>query len=215
MRVGKSDLLADEVVVLDFETTGLSSEYHRVIEVGAVVVRDGTIVDSFSQLMNPDQYIPYFISNLTGITNEMVEDKPSPQKVMPKLKKFIGKRPIVAHNASFDYKFLRAEMSRARIKVNNPMLCTMLLSRRLIPSCSSYRLGSIARHLNIKAYGLHRALSDVNVTAQIWDHLYRVVSEETGIEKPETSVFLKISKTPKKSVNKYLSNKRSQDSVER
>ncbi len=194
----------DELVVLDFETTGLSSTRNRVIEVGAVILRNHQIIDSFSELMNPDQHIPCFISDLTGITNEMIKNKPSPKTIMPQLKEFIGNKPIVAHNASFDKRFLEAEMKRAHIDISNPTICTMLLSRRLIPDASSYQLGSLVRHLQIKPRRVHRALDDVIVTTEVWNHLHQTVCTRTGIKNPDISIFQAISKKPKASVQEYL-----------
>jgi DNA polymerase-3 subunit epsilon len=128
---GNSACSSNEVVVLDFETTGLTPLYHRTIEVGAVLVCRNRIEKTFSELMDPGSYIPAFITSLTGISDDMVEGKPAPEEVMPRLREFIGERPIVAHNASFDRRFLTAEMERAGLKLRNPVLCTLLLSRRL------------------------------------------------------------------------------------
>lgn len=194
----------DEVVILDFETTGLSPEYDRVIEVGAVIVRGNKVVDSFSELMNPGMHLPRFITNLTGISSAMLKGKPGPQVVMPKLKKFIGDRVILAHNASFDSKFLDAEMARANLDMNNEVLCTLLLSRRLIPDAYNYKLGTLAAHLNIKIGRAHRALDDVKATAELWRHLHDVVRSATGLKKLESSLFKTISKKPKNTIGKYL-----------
>lgn len=199
-----SNYTCDEVVILDFETTGLSADYDRIIEVGAVVFKGNKVVDSFSELMDPGCYLPSEITALTGITRSMLKGRPCPEAVMPKLKKFIGDRVILAHNASFDSKFLHAEMRRARIKIDNPILCTMLLSRRLIPDAYNYKLGTLAKHLNFKIKNAHRALDDVNATARIWEHLYQTVSEKTGIKQPDSQVFATISKKSKNSVNKYF-----------
>ena len=196
--------LLNELVVLDFETTGLSPTRNRVIEVGAVILRNHEIVDSFSELMNPNQKIPGFISSLTGITNEMIKNKPSPESIMPQLKEFIGNRPIVAHNASFDKRFLEVEMKRAHLKVQNPTICTMLLSRRLIPDALNYQLGSLVKHLQIEARRTHRALDDVIVTTGVWNHLHHTVCSLTGIKNPDISIFQTISKKAKDSVNEYL-----------
>ena len=192
-----------EVVILDFETTGLSPDYARVIEVGAVVFRENKIVDSFSELMNPGRYIPYEITALTGINSTMLKGKPAPEKVMPVLKKFIGDRVVLAHNASFDSKFLFAEMERANLNINNPILCTLLLARRLIPNVSNYQLGTLAKHLGVKINHAHRALDDVMATAKIWEHLYNIVIDSTGIQDPDDHIFSTICKRPKGMVGKY------------
>ena len=194
----------EEVIILDFETTGLSPYYDRVIEVAAIVVKNNKLTDTFTQLMNPSRYIPYFITELTGITNNMVKDQPSPEKVMPKLKQFIGNRLILAHNATFDKKFLIAEMERVNLTIDNHMLCTMILARKLIQDAYNHKLTTLAYHLNIKATKAHRALSDVEVTAKLWGHLYTKVSVKSGIKKPEVPIFMAISKKPKSVIDKYF-----------
>ena len=122
----------EEVIILDFETTGLASHQDRIIEFGAAVVQGDEIKSTFASLCNPGIYISPFITSLTGITNEMVRDMPAPERLMPDLYDYIGNRPILAHNASFDSRFLKAEMARIGKAVENPTLCTMLLARRLI-----------------------------------------------------------------------------------
>lgn len=173
----------DEVVVLDFETTGMSADYDRIIEVGAAIVRGNAIVDVFSSLCNPGKFIPSFITGLTGITNEMVRDQPSPEQVMPLFHEFIGDRPVIAHNLSFDSRFLRAEMERAGRRVCNPSLCTVLLSRRLIRDAANYKLGTLKQYINFESeagHKDHRALDDVKVTAKLWMHLRQLVEERVG-----------------------------------
>lgn len=170
--------MTEECVILDFETTGLSPAYARVIEVGAIIVKDSEVVDSLSQLLYPGCSIPYFITDITGITNQMVKGKPTPEAFMPKLKKFIGDRVILSHNASFDQKFLIAEMENSDIEINNLFLCTLKLARRLIQNSPDYKLGTLASHLKIKmpkTHQAHRALDDVMMTLQIWLHLRKQV----------------------------------------
>lgn len=133
----------DELVILDFETTGLSPMYARVIEVGAVIIRGSEIVDSLSQLMHPGHSIPYFITDITGITNQMVKGMPAPERFMPKLKKFIDDRPILAHNASFDQKFLMSEMENIGKHIDNEFLCTLKLARRLILDAPDLQINNL------------------------------------------------------------------------
>ena len=130
----------NEVVIIDFETTGLSASYDRIIEVGAAVVNNSGIVDTFVTLCNPKVMLPYFITDITGITTSMLKGKPSPEDIMPSLRDFIGERPVLAHNASFDSQFLHSEMCRANLKMNNQFLCTMLLARRLIHETRDHKL---------------------------------------------------------------------------
>lgn len=193
-----------EVVVIDFETTGLSPDYGRIIEVGAVVTNGQEITGSFSQLMHPGCRIPSEITMITGITNSMVKEMPPPEMVMPKLKKFIGGRVILAHNAAFDRKFLLAEMQRAHLTITNPMLCTMLLARRLVTGVPNYQLTTLAKHFRIKSQRAHRALDDATTTAQLWNFLHQKVAEHTGIFPLDQSIFAQICAKPKNAVNGYL-----------
>ena len=196
----------EELVILDFETTGLSPAYARIIEVGAILVRDKKIVDQFSELMYPGCSIPYFITDITGITNQMVKGKPTPEKIMPNLKKFIGNRPILAHNASFDQKFLVSEMENIGKKIDNKFLCTLKLARRLIPNSPDYKLTTLISHLKIKIpkeHKAHRALDDVISTYHVWMHMKKTVSEMIDTV-PDMDLFQKIEKQPKGKVSNFL-----------
>lgn len=194
---------SDEVVILDFETTGLSANDDHIIEVGAAIVKGLKIIKTFSSLCDPGYRIPYFITDITGITNQMIKGKPRPEDVMYDLNEFIGKRPILAHNASFDSKFLYAEMNRINIDINNPVLCTLLLSRRLIQNASNHKLGTLKQYINFKekeGHQDHRALDDVKVTVALWLHLRKCVENLSGSKKIDINFYKKISKMPKKQV---------------
>jgi DNA polymerase III subunit epsilon len=181
----------NEVIILDFETTGLSSDYDRVIEVGALLVKNHKIIDEFVELMNPGVSLSSFITSLTGISNTMLKGKPKPERVMPQLIDFIKDKPIIAHNATFDKRFLMAELSRARLSIKNPFLCTMRLAKKLIPDAASYKLAEIAKHVGIRvnAKSSHRAIGDAKVTAKLWKHLHADVVQRTGIRSPSHKHF--------------------------
>ena len=207
-------MMPGELVVLDFETTGLSADYCRVIEVAAAIVRDGHVVDSFVQLMHPGHRIPWFIADLTGITDAMVKGKPRPEAVMPKLRDFIGSRSCIAHNASFDAGFYHAEMSRAGIAHERTFFCTMKLSRRLIQDAPNHQLGSLAHHLDLPRPGegsSHRALYDVMLTVELWKRIDSIVSERLGGKAPDHEMYQALMKKPKATVWKYLDTIRSHD----
>ena len=108
-----------ELVVLDFETTGLTAAFDRTIEVAATLLVDHRPVETFHQLMHPGMRLPSFITSLTGITEAMLHGQPRPEQVMPRLHKFVRGLPIVAHNAAFDRGFLLAELTRAGLKLEN------------------------------------------------------------------------------------------------
>lgn len=197
----------DELVILDFETTGLSPDYSRIIEVGAIVIRGTEIVDEISQLMYPGFSIPYFITDITGITNQMLKGKPTPEKFMPKLKNFIGNRTILAHNASFDQKFLVSEMENIGKSVDNKFLCTLKLARRLILDAPDYKLTTLTSHLKIKIpkdHKAHRALNDVMATFGVWLYMKKYVSDYIKTS-PDLSFFVKLMKQPKSNILKLLS----------
>lgn len=197
----------EEVVVIDFETTGLSTEYCRIIEVGAAIVNNRGIVDRFSQLMNPGTTIPSFITALTGISNRMVMGKPVPEEVMPHLAEFIGRRPLVAHNASFDSRFFRAEMGRADIVLSPEFFCTLRLSRRLIPDLPDYKLGTLASFMGIGSLyssNAHRAMHDVEITSEVWRFLREEACRLSSTGKADLKVLQMVMKKSRKSVAGYL-----------
>lgn len=198
--------VAEEFVILDFETTGLSPEYARIIEVGAVLIKQGKVVDTLSQLMHPGHNIPYFITEITGITNQMIKGMPSPEKFMPTLIKFIGNRPILAHNASFDQKFLEAEVANAGSVINSTFLCTLKLARRLIQNVPSYKLSTLTACLKLEVsadHRAHRALNDVMATFQLWLHMKNIVLSHIDTD-PDFDLFIRLEKQPKSNILKFL-----------
>ncbi|HXH55405.1 MAG TPA: 3'-5' exonuclease [Gammaproteobacteria bacterium] len=198
--------MMSELVILDFETTGSSPNYSRIIEVGAIIISDTNIVDKLSQLMYPGRSIPYFITNFTGITNQMVKGKPSPEEFMPTLKNFIGARPILAHNASFDQKFLIAEMENSGNSIDNKFLCTLKLARRLILDAPNYKLTTLTSHLKIetsKDHKPHRALSDVMATLGVWLYIKKYVASYIKTN-PDLNFFEKLMQHPRKNILNLL-----------
>ncbi|HWR01956.1 MAG TPA: 3'-5' exonuclease [Chlorobaculum sp.] len=161
---------ADSVVVLDFETTGLSPEYgDRAIEIGAVLVEDGAIVDRFQKLMNPGFRIGSFIEAYTGITNEMLKGQPRCEEVMAEFAGFISGRNIVAHNASFDRRFLDSELKRINRTYDGACCCSLLVARRIYQDAPNHKLQTLISHVGITPVGkFHRALADAEMTAHLW-----------------------------------------------
>jgi len=158
------------LIVLDFETTGMSPRLGaRPTEVAAVRVENGRIIDRFQSLMNAGVYVPAFITELTGITNAMVRDAPGVDRVMRDLHAFVDGHPIIAHNASFDRKILEAEWQRLRLPMTSTLLCSLLVSRRVYPEAASHKLGALVEHLDLPRAGrYHRALADAEMTAHLW-----------------------------------------------
>ncbi|MCU0508560.1 MAG: exonuclease domain-containing protein [Anaerolineae bacterium] len=154
-------------VALDLETTGLSPERDAILEVGAVKYVDGAPVETFDTLLNPGRPIPYEVTLITGISNEMVIGKPPFEQVAPALRRFVGPAPIVGQNIAFDLGFLR----RHGLFVENPTYDTWELASVLAPGLPSYSLGSLALHFGIPSPNGHRALNDAEVTAQLFEIL--------------------------------------------
>ena len=195
------------IAIIDFETTGLSAGRDRIIEVAAVVIGDSGITATFSELMNPGVCIPSFITGLTGISNAMVQGKPRPESVMPRLRSFLGDHTCVAHNASFDQRFFTAEMDLAGQRHERPFLCTLMLARRLLQRAPNHQLGTLARVLNLaKPAGMqaHRALADVLTTFELWKHLTTMVSSRMNGQVPGVDVMRAIQRKPKALTQPFL-----------
>ncbi len=193
--------------VIDFETTGLSAGPDRIIEVGAVLVRDGVVVDRFDELMDPGFSIPGVITSLTGITSAMVRGKPRPEAVMPRLRAFLGKHVCIAHNASFDRRFFAAEMAQAGEAHERPFLCSMLVARRLVPLAPSHKLGVLARHLGLSmpaGMQAHRALADALMTVALWETLLAELRRLLPRQTPGPDLLGRLARTPKGGVATFL-----------
>jgi DNA polymerase-3 subunit epsilon len=172
------------IVMLDFETTGLSPESgDRITEVAALRIAGGEIVDRYVSLVNCGVRIPSFITSLTGITQQMVDTAPLAEDVVPELIEFIGGDTLAAHNASFDEKFLKAEAARLGHACRHAgLVCSVKLSRRVLPGMPSYRLGELARSLGIAFRGTaHRAEADAEVAAHLLLHIGRHLGSSYGL----------------------------------
>ena len=142
--------MADSLVVLDFETTGLSpTQGDRAIEIGAVRIVNGKITERFQELMNPGQRVSRFIEDYTGISNEMLIDAAPCDEVMARFSDFIGNDNLVAHNASFDKRFLDAELVRIFRNYQGTFACSLLVARRIYQDAPNHKLGDLIRYKNI------------------------------------------------------------------
>ena len=160
-------------VVFDLETTGAKTPPCRVTEIGAYKVKDGAIVGEFHTLVNPEMPIPFFITMLTGISDEMVKTAPKFAEVADAFLRFIGDSVLVAHNAGFDMRFLNHEVSRLYedYRLANPSLCTVQLSRRLLPDVDNHKLKTLAEYFSVELINHHRANADALATAKIFINL--------------------------------------------
>ncbi|MEJ5306303.1 MAG: exonuclease domain-containing protein [Ignavibacteria bacterium] len=162
-------------VVCDVETTGLNPVTDRIIEIALVKIENLKIVDKFSTLINPETFIPPFITKLTGIRNEDVFDAPKFSDIVLRVRDFLKDAIFVAHNASFDHKFLLHSFLRENIyPPENPVLCTKLLARRVVTGLESYGLSSLTRYFKIQNLNAHRAYGDALATTHL---LLQLLSE--------------------------------------
>ncbi len=168
--------------VLDFETTGTSALRDRAIEIGIVRVKNLKIAETYSTFINPGCPVPYFISQLTGITNDDLTNAPYFEDVVLDIKKFIGEDIIVAHNANFDYSFLKHEFEKSGFEPPaNSLICTLKLSKKLYPELESHKLSKLTSHFRILHKGVHRALGDATVTAKLLIKMLKQLEEENEI----------------------------------
>jgi DNA polymerase-3 subunit epsilon len=166
--------------IVDIETTGGSARLEKITEI-AVYLHDGDkITGEFVSLVNPERNIPYFITNLTGITNEMVEEAPCFFEIAKTIVELTEGRTFVAHNARFDYSFIRQEFKSLGFNYKRNILDTVALSRKLFPGHRSYSLGNICRDLKININGRHRAAGDALATVKLFELLLRRDTELNG-----------------------------------
>jgi DNA polymerase III epsilon subunit family exonuclease len=162
-----------DFVVVDLETTGAKAPPGRITEVGAYRISQGRIVAEFQTLVNPEMMIPPFIVHLTGITDQMVKGAPVFAEVADQWLDFVGDAVVVAHDAQFDVRFLNHELARVfpGQRMANPQLCTVTLSRRVVPGLLNYRLHTVAEHFAVPIHNRHRAAGDARATAEIFIHM--------------------------------------------
>ncbi len=154
--------------VLDLETTGFSATTEKITEVGIMKFKDGEVIDEFSCFVNPEKHIPERVSEVTNITDDMVKDAETIDKVFPKILEFLGNSIIVAHNANFDVGFLKQNAKNLGYEFNYTYLDTLSLAKDLFPDYKKYKLGKIAENLGIKVEVAHRALDDVDTTVKVF-----------------------------------------------
>ena len=168
---GKGQSIDTTYCVLDLETTGFSAVTEKITEVGIMKVKNGEVIDEFSTFVNPEKHIPERVTEVTNITDEMVKDADTIEKVFPKILEFLGddkETVIVAHNANFDVGFLKQNAKALGYKFNYTYLDTLSLAKDLFPDYKKYKLGKIAENLGIKVEVAHRALDDVDTTVKVF-----------------------------------------------
>jgi DNA polymerase III epsilon subunit family exonuclease len=173
------DLENTSFVVFDLETTGAKAPPCRITEIGAYRVENGAVAGEFHTLVNPEMPIPEFIQWLTGISDDMVRDAPKFGDVSDEFLRFIGDSVLVAHNAPFDLGFLNHEVGKVHedYRVGNPSLCTVQLSRRLLPDIENHKLKTVANYYSVDLINHHRAGEDAHATARIFINLLKQMNE--------------------------------------
>ncbi|MEZ5422093.1 MAG: exonuclease domain-containing protein [Pyrinomonadaceae bacterium] len=166
------EIAETEFVVFDLETTG-AKEPHRITEIGAFRVKGFEVKDTFQTLVNPETSIPPFITALTGINDEMVADAPRFAEIVNDFLEFIGDAVLVAHNSAFDMRFINHEIGLVfpEYRLANQCLCTVALSRRLLPDIENHKLKTVAEHYSIDLSNHHRAGADAYATAHVFVNL--------------------------------------------
>ena len=178
---GKGQSIDTTYCVLDLETTGFSAVTEKITEVGIMKVKNGEVIDEFSTFVNPEKHIPERVTEVTNITDEMVADSETIDKVFPKILEFLGddkETVIVAHNASFDVGFLKQNAKALGYSFDYTYLDTLSLAKDLFPDYKKYKLGKIAENLGIKVEVAHRALDDVDTTVKVFNVMVKMLKEK-------------------------------------
>ena len=171
-------------VCIDLETTGLNPKRDRIIEIGAVKVRNGKIAEKFQQLIDPKQQLEERVELLTGITSKELEGQPTIQEVLPKLKEFLGEDVLLGHRVLFDYSFLKRTFTNEKIPFERNGIDTLKLARQFVTECESKKLESLCKHYEIK-HQAHRALGDALATVELYQILTeRYYQEDVFVPKP-------------------------------
>ncbi|NBI66809.1 PolC-type DNA polymerase III [Pseudoflavonifractor sp. 60] len=173
---------SDEIVCFDIETTGLNRKYEVIIEIGAVVLKNGEITDRFNTFVSPGRMLSPQITQLTGITDQMLEGAPSQKEALRAFLEFAGDRPLAAHNADFDMGFIAAGCEKYKLPFHNPSVDSLILAQNLLPELGRYKLDIVAEYLHLPAFNHHRASDDAATVAYMLPHFFQEL-ESAGLEK--------------------------------
>lgn len=176
--------------IIDIETTGQSATKGKITEIAIYIHNGFEIIDSFSSLINPECFIPDFITSLTGIDNEMVRNAPKFYEIARRIVEITQDKVFVAHNVSFDYRFIQEEFKRLGYDYQRKTMCTVRMGRKFLPGHKSYSLGKICDELGISINGRHRAAGDALATTKLFEIiLKRKAQKETKQPPGQLSLF--------------------------
>ena len=168
-------------ICLDLETTGLNPKKDRIIEIGAVKVRKGEIIDTFQSLIDPKQEVEERVESLTGISSKELQGQPTIQEILPGLKEFLEEDVLLGHRVLFDYSFLKRAFTNEKIAFERKGLDTLKLARQFVTDCESKKLESLCQHYGIK-HQAHRALGDALATVELYQILVEKYYQEDAFE---------------------------------
>ena len=207
--------MSSAIAVIDFETTGMTpAQGARATEIAIVLLEQGRVVDRFQSLMQTGAWVSPFITQLTGITNEMLRTAPPAAEVMCEAARFVGDAPMVAHNASFDSKFWQAELALAGQAAPHAFACTVLLSRRIYPQAPSHSLGNLARYLQLPSTGrAHRALADAEMAAALLARMQQDLCTRHALPWPDHALLMQLQRCSKARTGSRLAQQAAQVSL--
>lgn len=184
----------NNIVVFDLETTGTSPVKNTIIEIGAVKVSNGVIIDEFNELVNPRICIPSHITKITGITDEMVCDKKDITSVLPRFIEFCDTDYIMGHNIAFDYSFIKSSCLQNGLRFEKKAYDTLSIARKVLYSLKSKSLASVCQHYSVIQNNAHRAFEDARVTYEIFSMMYKEYYDQY----PDAFIAKQMSWKPKK-----------------
>ena len=186
--------MIEDYICLDLETTGLNPKTDKIIEIGAVKVRNGEIIDSFETFVAPERKLEQRIVELTGITDEMLENAPSKEEVIPKFIQFAGEDILLGHSVLFDYSFMKRAAVNCKLTFERQGIDTLKIARKFLPELESRSLGFLCSHYQI-AHNAHRAMADAIATVTLYKKLCELFYNEEDF-KPAPLVYKVKRETP-------------------
>lgn len=180
-----------DYVIFDIETTGLEPTTNEITEIGALKIQGTELKNMFSSLIKPKKPISAEITRLTGIDDKMVKDAPTINTVLPQFMDFIGNSVLIAHNADFDVSFIKEQLKKLNNEeLPNSVLCTVKLSRFLLPQLRNHKLHTVAAHFCFKVENRHRAIGDAELTFQVWTKFLPLLKEKKINSKGELDALM-------------------------